>query len=276
MKIFVICSKKFYSRVKEVENKLSEMGHEVMLPNCIDEPDTEAKYALMGEKEHQEFKARMFKLSKEKTGTVDAVLVLNYDKEKEGVIQKNYIGGATFLEMYDAFCLGKKIFLMNPIPDNILYDEIKGFNPLVINGDLSLIPASLERENFDLENYLMWLASFSETFPNFYSESMFAGDPCVTEEDRTNIKCLFRLYALLKEKCSDFIIDNVFAETINFKFDSVGYEINSHEDNGNLCSLKRVSLGVDSADYFDVENILYEDTPKIHINKPNSNKNREV
>ena len=41
---------------------------------------------------------------------MDAVLVLNLDKEKNGEILKNYIGGATFLEMYDAFRLGKKIY----------------------------------------------------------------------------------------------------------------------------------------------------------------------
>lgn len=275
MKIFIICSKKFYSRISELENKLIKMGHIPFMPNCYDEPDAEEKFKRVGEYEHQKFKARMYKQSREMIKNVDAVLVLNFDKEKDGKVEKNYIGGATFLEMYDAFCMGKKIFMMNPAPQSILHDEIVGFSPRVINGDLSLIQDTMNVD-FDLENYLMWLASFSETFPNFYSESMFAGDPCVTEEDKTNIKCLFRLYALLKEKCSDFIIDNVFDETIKFKFDSVGYEINSHEDNGDLCSLKRVTLGVDSADYFDVENILYEDTPKTHINKPNSNKNREV
>ena len=65
----------------------------------------------------------------------DAVLVLNFDR---GDI-KNYIGGATFLEMYDAFRLGKKIFMYNDIPDGILYDEILGFNPVILNGNLDKI-----------------------------------------------------------------------------------------------------------------------------------------
>jgi hypothetical protein len=66
---------------------------------------------------------------------MDSVLVLNF--EKNG--QTNYIGGATFLEMYDAFRLGKKIYMFNNIPEGILKDEIIGFNPILINGDLNNI-----------------------------------------------------------------------------------------------------------------------------------------
>ncbi|MDD2180984.1 MAG: hypothetical protein PHW32_01295 [Bacilli bacterium] len=66
---------------------------------------------------------------------VDIVLVLNFDKDG----YKNYIGGATFLEMYDAFRLGKKIYLYNDIPEGILEDEIIGFNPIIINGKLEEI-----------------------------------------------------------------------------------------------------------------------------------------
>ena len=51
----------------------------------------------------------------------------------------NYIGGATFLEMYDAFKLNKKIFMYNDIPEGIMKDEIIGFDPILINGDLSLV-----------------------------------------------------------------------------------------------------------------------------------------
>jgi len=65
----------------------------------------------------------------------DAILVLNF--EKNGT--PNYIGGATFLEMFRCFDSNKKIFLYNPIPNNILKDEIEGMNPIIINGDLSLV-----------------------------------------------------------------------------------------------------------------------------------------
>lgn len=93
----------------------------------------------LGKREHQEFKAAMYKQSEDTIKSMDAVLVLNYDKNKDSKISKNYIGGATFLEMYDAFRFGKKIFLINEIPEGMLFDEIEGFNPIILNGNLELI-----------------------------------------------------------------------------------------------------------------------------------------
>ena len=135
MKILIICSKRFYNKIPIIKEYLENKNHKVYLPNCYDKPDTEDKIKLLGEKEHQEFKAKMFKQSEEVIKNMDAVLVLNYDKKE----YKNYIGGATFLEMYDAFRFNKKIYLLNKIPKGILKDEIKGFNPIIINNNLDLI-----------------------------------------------------------------------------------------------------------------------------------------
>lgn len=139
MKILIICSKKFYSKIEEVKKILEEKNNEVFLPNCYDDPTTEQKMWDLGKEEHQKFKAKMYKQSEETISKMDAVLVLNLDKEKEVEIFKNYIGGATFLEMYDAFRLGKKIYLYNDIPNGMLFDEIEGFGPIIIKGDLNLI-----------------------------------------------------------------------------------------------------------------------------------------
>ena len=139
MKILIICSKKFYSKIEEVKQELENKGNEIFLPNCYDDPTIEQRMLDLGKEEHQKFKAKMYKQSEEIISKMDAVLVLNLDKEKDGKILKNYIGGATFLEMYDAFRLGKKIFLYNDIPEGMLYDEIKGFSPIIINGNLDLI-----------------------------------------------------------------------------------------------------------------------------------------
>lgn len=139
MKLFVICSKQFYSKIEDIKEILEAKGIEVFLPNCYDDPQTEEKMWNLGKKEHQEFKARMYKQSEDLIKEMDAVLVLNYDKTKNGVTYTNYIGGATFLEMYDAFRFNKKIFLINDIPEGMLYDEIEGFNPVVLNGNLDLI-----------------------------------------------------------------------------------------------------------------------------------------
>lgn len=62
-------------------------------------------------------------------------MTLNF--EKNGT--PNYIGGATFLELYDAYVLEKKIYLWNDILEGILYDEIHGFGPAILYGDLSKI-----------------------------------------------------------------------------------------------------------------------------------------
>jgi hypothetical protein len=135
MRIFIICSKKFYNRVPEIQEQLESAGHRVSLPNHYDEPETEERYLKLGAQEHAKWKAEMFRHSIEDIGENDAVLVLNF--EKNGI--PNYIGGATFLEMYDASRLGKAIYLFNEIPEGILRDEILGFGPIVINGDLDTI-----------------------------------------------------------------------------------------------------------------------------------------
>lgn len=139
MKILVICSKNFYSEIENIKKELEKRDIEVYLPNCYDKPDTEQKMWELGKEKHQEFKAKMYRQSEEVISNMDAVLVLNQDKEKNGQVLKNYIGGATFLEMYDAFRMNKKIYLYNDIPEGMLYDEIEGFNPIIINKDLNKV-----------------------------------------------------------------------------------------------------------------------------------------
>lgn len=139
MKILIICSKKFYDKIPNIKEQLKKNNHIVYLPNCYDAPDTEEKMRTLGEKEHKEFKAKMFRQSEDTIKQMDAVLVLNFDKEKDGIIYKNYIGGATFLEMYDAFRFKKNIYLYNEVPEGILKDETIGFDPIVINGDINKI-----------------------------------------------------------------------------------------------------------------------------------------
>ena len=133
MKILLICSKAFYDKLSFFKTELENLGHKVFMPNCWDCPETEDKFR--GTKEHSLFKAKMFKQSEDTIKKMDAVLCLNYDKNN----QKNYIGGATFLELYDAFKQNKKIYLLHAIPDGMLKDELIGFNPIIINEDLTKI-----------------------------------------------------------------------------------------------------------------------------------------
>jgi len=135
MKIFLVCSKRFYDRVAPIAAQLEEAGHVVALPNSYDDPHIEARYRALGDAKHGAWKAGMIAHSAKVIQENDAVLMLNFDKDG----QKNYLGGATFLEMYDAFKLGKTVFLYNDVPQGILHDEILGFAPLVLQGNLRRI-----------------------------------------------------------------------------------------------------------------------------------------
>lgn len=135
MKILIICSKQFYSAIPKIKLILEKRGHSITLPNCINDPSTEQRFKDIGKKEHAEFKAIMFKQSANTIKDMDAVLVLNFAKNNI----KGYIGGATFLEMYEAFVNDKKIFMYCEVDNSILSDEIDGFSPIVIDGDLSKI-----------------------------------------------------------------------------------------------------------------------------------------
>ena len=139
MKILIICSTSFYDKIKPIKEELENKGYALKMPNCYDEPVTNEDNKKMTEEEYMAFFKRMYYESRDNIANVDAVLVLNYDKTKEGKKYKNYIGASTFLEMYEAFMQNKKIYMINDYQDNMLYDEIKGFNPIILNGNLDLI-----------------------------------------------------------------------------------------------------------------------------------------
>ena len=109
------------------------------MPNCYYDPVTNDDNKEMSHDEYVAFFKDMYYQSRNSIGDIDAVLVLNYSKEKDGILYDNYIGASTFLEMYEAFMQNKKIYMFSSYPNNMLLDEIKGFDPILINGDLSLI-----------------------------------------------------------------------------------------------------------------------------------------
>jgi hypothetical protein len=138
MRVFIICSKFFYDKIPAIKAGLEANGHVVTLQNAYDDPKAEERFRALGPAIHAEWKASMLRQSAEIIERMDAVLVLNF--EKNGT--PHYIGGATFIEMYDAFRLSKKIFLYNPIPEGILKDEILGFAPIIIAGDLQALTSA--------------------------------------------------------------------------------------------------------------------------------------
>ena len=135
MKIFICTSKHNYGHVSDIKKALEDMGHIITVPNSYDEPMKELEIKKLGTEEHSKWKGEMLRLQKEKVLANDCVLVLNF--EKNG--QPNYIGGATFLEIFQAFDSGRKVYLYNPIPESNLKDELIGMGVQVINGDLNKI-----------------------------------------------------------------------------------------------------------------------------------------
>lgn len=142
MKIAICSSLDFTAELKEIADKLSDMGMEVRIPftsEMILRGDLTVE-GIKAEKESGKFSSRAirvdairryWKVIKE----CDAILVTNYDKKG----MSNYIGGNTFLEMGFAHVLGKKIFLLGDIPEMSYSDEIRAMQPKVIGGDLALI-----------------------------------------------------------------------------------------------------------------------------------------
>lgn len=135
MRLYISCSKRFYDEVGEVKKRLEELGHFVTPPNGWNDAKSESLIQQLGTNKYISWKADMLRKNAELVAASDAVLVLNLSESK----LKNYIGGSTFLEAFKAFELGKKLYLYNPIPEGSLRDELSGFAPVVINGDLNLI-----------------------------------------------------------------------------------------------------------------------------------------
>lgn len=80
-------------------------------------------------------KEKAMRLHFDKVVWSDAILVLNHRKNDID----HYIGANTLLEMGLAFHFGKKIYLLNPIPEISCKEEVLGMRPIVCNGNLSLI-----------------------------------------------------------------------------------------------------------------------------------------
>ncbi|MDP3986753.1 MAG: hypothetical protein Q8P81_00835 [Nanoarchaeota archaeon] len=143
MRLFLTASKHAYDLLPPIISGLEDFGHVVTLPNCFDDVGMEERMARMGEVEHREFKERMFLQAIRKIRDVEGIVTANIIRRR-GI--DNYIGGSTFLELYEGWNHKKGLYLHNPIPEGMLYDEICGFGPVILNGDLSLIPHSREYE----------------------------------------------------------------------------------------------------------------------------------
>ncbi len=136
MKIAICGSMVFTEKMLETKKALEKLGHVAFVSGFSD--------AYVGRTEKEKEELTLFHKNQkdairefwEVIKKSDAILVLNYDRR--GI--KNYIGGNTLMEIGFAHVLGKKVFLMNPIPNIEYYkSEIEAVKPVIINGDFSKI-----------------------------------------------------------------------------------------------------------------------------------------
>ena len=140
MKITICGSVKFADKLVDIYRQLEALGHEpIMHEDMFGIADGTAKELIDGiDLDHSEIKKKhnFIKLWHNLIVSGDAILVCNFDKN--GI--KNYIGGNTLMEIGFAHTNDKKVFLLNPIPENVSYiDEIKAMTDVVIEGDLKKI-----------------------------------------------------------------------------------------------------------------------------------------
>lgn len=140
MKITVNGSCKNAQKLVEVYRELEKLGHEPMMhPLMFKIADGTAEELIAGmENDHAQEKRKhnFIKYWHDLIVSGDAIVVVNVDKN--GI--KNYIGGNVLMEMGFAHVNNKKIFLLNPVPEELSYgDEIKAMCDVVLNGDLSKI-----------------------------------------------------------------------------------------------------------------------------------------
>jgi len=123
----------FYQEMGQIQCLLEERGHTVLVPKDFYVlAQNEAFMANDEERITVKIEHDFIREHFRKIEQADAILVLNY--EKKGVA--GYIGGNTFLEMGHAFGLGKKIYLLYPVPKMDYSVEMHAMKPVVLNGDL--------------------------------------------------------------------------------------------------------------------------------------------
>lgn len=132
MTITICGSIKFFDKMVEVQGELEKLGHKVFMPvkaAGVDYWSEDNTSRVKAKKGLELINEHFHKIEKS-----EAILVVNMTK---GDIE-NYIGANTFLEIGFAHYLGRKIFLLNPIPDQpYIIDEILTIDPIVLEGTVA-------------------------------------------------------------------------------------------------------------------------------------------
>ena len=139
MKITLCGSVNFASNLVDIYKKLEELGHQPLMHEHMFDLAKNNSRLLQEYEAERSLAKRKYNYIKMWYNLIiisEAILVCNYDKN--GI--KNYIGGNVLMEMGFAHVNDKKIFLLNPIPEEVSYvDEIKSMVSVILEGDLTKI-----------------------------------------------------------------------------------------------------------------------------------------
>lgn len=139
----VICSSAaFYKHANELKGELEKLGFTAVVPKTARRMAETGDYDVThyktwyGNDDDYVKKADYMRAHFDEITAGDAILVVN--DEKHGV--PNYIGPNVLMEMSLAWYQNKPIYILNDLPENSPFEEeIKGFMPVVLRGDLTLI-----------------------------------------------------------------------------------------------------------------------------------------
>ena len=136
MKIAICGSMIHEPSMVAAQESLRARGYEVERPNVKEGEFVAGVRAAISDADKRRYIDEHFA----KIDTSDAVLIIN--EAKNGVA--GYIGGNTLLEIGRAYAQGLEIFLLNPVPEVSYADEIRGMNPIVLDGDLAKLDAYVQ------------------------------------------------------------------------------------------------------------------------------------
>ena len=139
MKIMIVGSMTFANEMVAAKEELESHGHSVHLPcdtevhledsEFIDNLDKDFKHCV-----ENQVMEKCFNL----VADSDAILVLNHSKNNVD----GYVGTSTLMEIGLARHLGKKIFILNDLPDYKQHrwaHEVRILQPTILQGDLSKV-----------------------------------------------------------------------------------------------------------------------------------------
>lgn len=136
MVITICMSMLLKHRLEDVSATLRSAGHEALSP--IDTPDFDYRDSTDEQRAQLKRERDLIREHWRKIERSDAILVLNEDLPG----RPNYIGGNSFLEMGFAHVLQLPIYLMQDVPESPYRSEMLAMDPIVLDGDLSRIPAA--------------------------------------------------------------------------------------------------------------------------------------